>query len=823
MSLHTRYRVRGMTCQNCVKHVAKALSSLPGVIHVDVSLEQGSANVESLAPLSLEKVQSTLKEEGYEASEDGDPASSGPRDRAGPSPPPLPAPVTGPVIQAETGGLSRASFAIEGMHCATCVFTIEKALKREDGVGRVNVNLATQSCDLTYDPHRISVDRILDTVRDAGYTPRLPSSEETSREFRQEALGLTLTAIIGLPLIFLPMSAPTWISLSLAILLQAIGGGSFYRGAWSALRQRTSNMDTLVALGTTSALAYSILYVLGLASAPMYMTQALLLIFIRFGKLLESWVKKRARNLLSQVVSLLPETVTVLSADGTPRSLPLSALKPGETVLVPKGERLPADGILTETEAWVDLSLVTGESVPVHLTQGQELIGGTSNVGSPFRMTVTGLGSDTVLSRIVSTVQEAQSDRPSIQRLADRVSAIFVPVVILLAIVSFALFEFFTANTSLSVMALIGVLVVACPCALGLATPTAVLVGTTMALKQGVLFKKGQAIEDLSNISLVAFDKTGTLTLGDLSEVGWIPCSGTFPEDPLFRARIAHAVLHSGHPVSQALSRHLSDELQPFADARVEEIAGKGIRAFFPGENPVRLLVGNLDFLREEQILVPQEPDSAGLLVGVAQNGAYAGHFRIQDRERPETQSVMRYFQERKIPVALLSGDRKEEALRIARRTGIPEGSVHAPLSPFDKRALVQNWEKEGLTVAMVGDGINDAASLAQASVGISMSHGAGLTQEKGDIILLGNDLTRLVTAHRAAVMTMRKIRQNLGWAFLYNIIGIPMAGGVLYPFFHLLVPPYYDGLAMALSSVTVVLNALSLSFMFRPAPETLG
>ena len=813
MSVRARFRVQGMTCQNCVKHVTKALSSLPGVTHVEVSLEQGSAQVDSLSPLPFDKVQSVLKEEGYDASEEGEPASIGPATKTWPAtlPPPDSA-----MERAELPELSRTSFGVEGMHCATCVFTIEKALKREDGIGRVHVNLATQSCDLTYDPRQTSIDRIFDAIRTAGYTPRLPSAEETSREFRQESRGLLLTALLGVPLIFLPADTPFWIPLSLAVLLQAVGGGSFYRGAWSALRQGTSNMDTLVALGTTAALFYSIFYVMGHTSGPMYMTQALLLLFIRFGKLLESWVKKRARNLLSETISLLPETVTVLSTDGTPRHIPLSELTPGATVLVPKGERLPADGLLIDAEAWVDLSLVTGESVPVRVEERHELIGGTSNAGSPFKMTITGLGSDTVLARMVAMVQEAQGDRPPIQRLADRISGIFVPIVIGLAILSFGLFELFTSNSVLAVMALIGVLVVACPCALGLATPTAVLVGTAMALRLGVLFKRGQAIEDLSRISLVAFDKTGTLTRGELSEVEWIPSIRPVPDDPLFRTRISHAVNHSGHPVSQALSRHLSADLLPVPDPSVEEIPGKGIRAIFPEKDPVRILIGNLDFLREEGVLLPELPETPGLLVGIARNGTYTGLFRLQDQERPETASVIRYFQDRGIPVALLSGDRRDEALRIAGHAGIPAESVHAPLSPGDKRMLIQGWEKEGLTVAMIGDGINDAASLAQASVGISMSRGAGLTQEKGDIILLGNDLHRLVTAHRTAVLTMRKIRQNLAWAFLYNIIGIPMAGGILYPFFHIFIPPYYSGLAMALSSVTVVGNALSLSFMLR-------
>ncbi|MHB1606023.1 MAG: heavy metal translocating P-type ATPase [Leptospirales bacterium] len=814
MSVRSRFRVQGMTCQNCVKHVTKALSTLPGVSKVDVSLERGLAQVESESPLPFDQVQSILKEEGYEASQEGDPASIRPAEEIRPA---LPHPSSGePPEPEDHPDLSRTTFSVEGMHCATCVFTIEKALKKEGGLGRVHINLATQSCDLTYDSRKTSIDRIFEIIRKAGYTPRLPSDLEASREFRRESWGLAWTALLGLPLIFLPSDTPVWTALTLSILLQAVGGGSFYRGAWIALRQGTSNMDTLVVLGTTAALSYSALYVLGKASSPMFMTQALLLLFIRFGKLLESWVKKRARNLLTETVSLLPETATVLSSDGTPSLIPLSELVPGATVLVAKGERLPADGRLIEQEAWVDLSLVTGESVPVRVTGQEELIGGTSNVGAPFRMTVTGLGSDTVLARMVSMLQEAQGDRPSIQRLADRVSAIFVPVVIVLSIISFGLFALFTADMNLAVKSLIGVLVVACPCALGLATPTAVLVGTSKALKLGVLFKKGQAVEDLSRISMIALDKTGTLTRGEFSRVEWIPFNQAIPDDPLVMNLIAHAVHHSKHPISQAIAGAVPSGPPPIPDSSVDELPGKGIRATFSGTPPIQLLIGNMNFLEEEGVSLPVLQNSSGLLVGVARNGTYLGKFRIQDQERPEAGSVIRYFQGRGIPVVLLSGDRKDEALRIARLSGIPDEDVHASLSPFDKRALIQEWEKNGRLIAMVGDGINDAASLAQASVGIAMSRGAGLTQEKGDLILIGNDLYRLVTAHRAAVMTMGKIRQNLGWAFLYNVIGIPMAGGALYPFFHLFIPPYYSGLAMALSSVTVVLNAMSLAATIR-------
>lgn len=814
MSVSHRYRISGMTCQNCVRHVTKALSALPGVTRVTVSLEHNEATVESAAPIPFDQVLSAVQEAGYGASDGSDPATLLPAGPAEPAPtditplPPSPSPP-------EPSGLSRTSFRVEGMHCATCVFTIEKVLRRQEGVGRIHVNLATESCDLTFDPRRTSIDRLFSAIRDAGYNPSLPDAEAVKREYHKELTGLFVTTFLGGILLVLHGKAGEGWVLAFAILLQAAGGWIFYRGAWSALRNGTANMDTLVALGTTSALGYTAMHVTGFVPDDMVMTQVLLLIFIRAGKVLEAWVKARARSLLMDTASLLPESASVVLPDGSLRTTPLAELTAGVTVLVPHGERLPADGILTDGEAWIDLSLVTGESLPVRKSVGEELIGGATNAGSPFRMNVTGLGRETVLFRILKMVQEAQGDRPPVQRLADRISAIFVPAVIAMALLAGGLFELSTGDHRLAVMALIGVLVVACPCALGLATPTAILVGSSRALRMGILFRKGQAIEELSRIDVLAMDKTGTLTRGTLTNVIWTPATG---ESSLERlgGRILEAVRQSGHPVSRALSDYLGQNgIFPVEGSQVEEVPGKGLAARWADGIPYRLLVGNLVFLREEGVPLPplDTGESSGVLVGVAENGQLAGTFRLADELRPEAEEVIRRFRSRGVDVRLLTGDRKEEAARVALMAGIPEDHVHAELSPGDKRELIRIWEQQGKTVAMVGDGINDAGSLAQASVGIAMSRAMALTREKGDVLLLGDDLIRLDWAHRAAILTMGKIRQNLGWAFFYNLLGIPLAGGILYPFFHFFVPPYYSGLAMALSSVTVVANALALSY----------
>jgi Cu+-exporting ATPase len=811
MSRQTRFRVTQMTCQNCVRHVTRTLSSLQGVSRVEVSLEKGTATIQSDAPVTLETVRAALADEGYGVESGDGPASPVFHEKA---------PVTGePSDGSLDSGLRRTAFGVEGMHCATCVFTIEQALRKEDGIGRVNVNLATQTCDLTFDPRQVSLDRIYSVVRETGYTPRPSSAEESRREFQKELRGFLATGALAIPLLLLPGSAPPAVFLAVSFALQAVGGGTFYRGAWNALRHTSANMDTLVALGTTAAFAYSVFHVLGFTPDSMFMTQSLLLLFIRFGKLLEARVRERARALLGESLSLLPETVTVASSEnGGIRSLPLSEVSPGTRVFVAKGERIPADGTLDGDETWLDLSLVTGESVPARVERGEGLIGGTVNVGSPIAMIVTASGRETFLSRLVSMIREAQGDKPPIQRLADRVASLFVPGVIGTSMVAFGLFELFTGDHRLSVMALVGVLVVACPCALGLATPTAVLVGSAKALKRGVLFKRGEVLETLSKTTIVAFDKTGTLTLGALSEITWIPARPEEPADPLLNARISFMARHSRHPASRALAESLSVHGGPEENARIEEVPGKGVSAEFRGNAPAAITIGSLPYLAGEGIPVPDPGKDIGLVVGVGENKMFRGLFRLVDRERSEAPAVIRYFRDRGIKVALLSGDRREEAVRVARMSGIPEEDVFAPVSPAEKRTRIQNWQREGQIVSMVGDGINDAASLAQADIGISMTNAAGLTQDKGDILLLGNNLEQLVTAHKASLATMDKIRQNLGWAFLYNIAGIPLAGGVLYPFWHIFIPPYASGLAMALSSVSVVTNSLLLSF---PAPRS--
>ncbi len=817
MSHQARFRVTKMTCQNCVRHVTNALSALPGVSRVDVSLETGTATIQSDAPVALETVRAALAGEGYGAESGEEPASPVFHEKT----PPAEEPSSGSPVVPDTG-LRRAAFGVEGMHCATCVFTIERALKKEDGVGRVNVNLATQTCDLTFDPRQVSLDRIFSVVREAGYTPKPSSSEESRREFRKELRGFLATGVLGIPLLLLPASAPSGVFLVVSLALQVVGGGTFYRGAWNALRNASADMDTLVALGTTAAFAYSLFHILGYTPESMFMTQALLLLFIRFGKLLEAWVRQRARALLGESLSLLPETVTVISPGkvGT-RAVPLSEVSPGTRVLVSNGERIPADGTLEGDGTWIDLSLVTGESVPVRVERGGELIGGTVNAGSPIEMTVTASGRETFLSRLVSMIQEAQGDKPPIQRLADRVASLFVPGVIGASMAAFGLFELFTGDHRLSVMALVGVLVVACPCALGLATPTAVLVGTARALKRGVLFKRGEVLETFSKTTVVAFDKTGTLTLGTLSETTWIPARPEEPADPLLNGRISYMARHSRHPASRALAENVSGDGAPEESARLEEIPGKGISAEFRGNRPASIRIGSLAYLAGEGIPVPDPGPETGMVVGVGENKTFRGLFRLVDRERSEAPAVTRYFRDRGIRVALLSGDRREEALRIARISGIAEEDVFAPMSPAEKRTRIQNWQREGQIVSMVGDGINDAASLAQADIGISMTNAAGLAQDKGNILLLGNTLELLVTAHEASLATMDKIRQNLGWAFLYNIVGIPMAGGVLYPFWHIFIPPYVSGLAMALSSVLVVTNSMLLSFPAPGIPQT--
>ncbi len=843
MAYTQQFKVSGMTCQNCVRHVTKALLAQQGVTRAEVSLEKGSAEIESSAPVDFSVLEAALKEEGYEASKDNDgqpearardPSASGEHpgqaiSRSSLTQPPVPDKKPSPPAP-EKKGLLPLDFSIEGMHCATCVFTIEKALGKQEGVSDVRVNLATSSCSLAYDPETVTPQKLFDTVENAGYTPIPPEDLANQNAFSREIRGVLLTASLTVALLF-PLHGKStgiwpWEQGFLGILLEIAGGGVFLRGAFNALKNRSANMDTLVSLGTLAALTYSLLALLGITPMTMFLTQGLLLFFIRLGKLLELSARNKAVSLLEGTTSLLPATALKVLPDGSVREFPIDSLIEGEKIQIPKGSRLPADGILDSDEGFFDEALITGESLPVRRIRGEQVTGGTANAGSPVRMTVLRTGTHTVLGRMVMAIRKAQNDRPPIQHLADRIAAVFVPVVIVIALLSFSLFALLTRDLTLSVNALIGVLMVACPCAMGLATPTAILVGSSAALRQGIIFRRGSALEIFSEATLIVFDKTGTLTTGAPEVTGWSGTEGETQIAPLLLPVISLAT----HPLSRAITKRLERlyPVDPTAKQEgswtVTEIEGQGMRGVRGNDPRETLLLGRPEFLLASGIILPVETDTTeeGSVVAVAFGGKYLGQYHLKDGLRHEAASVVGYFSSQGIRSALLSGDHPSEALRVGRLSGIRDQDIYGGQTPEDKEAMIRKWKEAQEVVVMVGDGVNDAAAMARAHLGVAMGEGAAITRERGDLLLPPGGLYPLANGHHIARLTLARVRQNLWWAFGYNIIGIPMAAGVLYPLTHRFLPPSLDGLAMALSSVIVVGNSLLLSRKTRqPAVTT--
>jgi Cu+-exporting ATPase len=668
---------------------------------------------------------------------------------------------------------------------------------------------------------------LFDTVTESGYTP-IPSEAMLAKDalFR-ELLGLLLTGALTVALFF-PRGEPpsgfwSWEKAILGILLEVVGGGVFIRGAYNALKNRSANMDTLVALGTLSALVYSLLALVHITPMTMFMTQGLLLFFIRSGKILELAARNRAVSLLEGTTSLLPDRAFLITPEGETRESPINALNPGDLIRIPKGDRVPADGILESGEAFLDESLMTGESLPVRRTQGEAVIGGSANTGDPIRVRITQTGTTTVLGRMILAIRRAQNDRPPIQHLADRIASVFVPVVILIAMTSFAVFSITTHNLSIATTALIGVLMVACPCAMGLATPTAILVGSSVALRQGMIFRRGSAMETFAKATRIVFDKTGTLTNGTPEVTSW---AGSMKEEE-FAPMLLGVVFLATHPLSRALAQRISG-LKTDMSLRKEkeswvvtEIQGEGLKGKRESDPEEEILLGRPGFLTYHGITLPFEAreKEEGSVVALAYRGKYIGRYLLKDSLRPEASSVVRYFKTMGIRTSLLSGDHEEEARRIGQMAGIPEEEIYAGKTPTEKEEMISHWRNQNEIVVMVGDGINDAAAMARADLGVAMGEGAAIAREHGDLLLPPGGLAPLASAHHIARATLSRIRQNLWWAFGYNIVGIPLAAGVFFPLTHKFVPPTFDGLAMALSSVIVVGNSLLLGRVTRQSP----
>jgi len=710
---------------------------------------------------------------------------------------------------------------IAGMTCASCVARVEKALKKVPGVQEASVNLATESARITYAPSEQIEARLRRAVRDAGYEPR--AAEETAPEdlspwagFAPVAIGLALSLPLLAPMLGdlagRHWMLPAWLQFVLATPVQFILGARFYKAGWNALKARTGNMDLLVAIGTTAGWGLSVWLWLSAGTEHLYFeASAVVVTLVLLGKWLEARAKRQTTAAIRALHALRPETAHVLDRTGAEADIPVAEVLAGDRLAVRPGERVPADGVVEEGQTQVDESMLTGEPLPVSKTAEAKLTGGTINGDGRVVMRVSAVGSETVLAQIIRLVEDAQAAKAPIQRLVDQVSAVFVPVVLAIGLATMAGWWWAGAPMETALIRAVAVLVIACPCALGLATPVAIMAGTGIAAKHGILIKDAQALELAHRVDLVAFDKTGTLTVGQPRLVAFVAAPGVEHAQALATA----ASLQSGseHPLARAVVNAAKEQgavTPPPEDVRAVPGRGTEGRA---GDR--QYLIGSLRWLEElgvklgdlqaeAQRLQQQGATLSALVERGAQGLALQALMAFADEPKAGAAQALAALRARGLKLVLISGDNRAAAIAMAQRLGLGADEVMADVLPGDKSAKVAALRAQGHVVAMVGDGVNDAPALAAADVGMAMGtgadvamHAAGVTLMRGDVGLVG---AALDISHR----TVRKIRQNLFWAFFYNVAGIPLAAlGYL--------NPVVAGAAMALSSVSVMGNALLL------------
>ena len=730
------------------------------------------------------------------------------------------------------------SFPVTGMTCAACQARVQRALASEPGVFDASVNLVTKSAAVRYDPAAVSPPRLVEAVRATGYEAELPASGEVSaraiskredaedREARDLAIKATVSVVagivsMGISMLLMGDALANYGLLGLTAAILAWAGRDIYRRAWNAVRHRSADMNTLVALGTGSAFLYSVIATIepnlfarnGIAPDVYYEAVIFIIGLVLAGRAIEARARRKTSEALRRLVTLLPPSARV-EENGAFVDKPLAEVRSGEIVVVRPGERIPVDGILVDGASEVDESMLTGEPLPVAKSRGDRVVGGTLNTTGAFGYRATSVGAESVLARIVALMEDAQSSRAPIQRLADKVSAVFVPVVLAIAIVTFIAWYFIAGPSALphAIAAAVSVLIIACPCAMGLAVPTAVMVATGRGAEMGLLIKGGEILQRAGDVDTVVLDKTGTVTEGTPA-VARVIAMGTLTESEIL-AYAAALERHSEHPVAAAIVRAaLANQLSLYPAGEFKSRTGSGVTGRVQGQKVAvgnAALMGDLGIPAEDpRLRVDSSSREASSELYVAIDGRVAGVIVVADSLRPTSREAVQKLLAMELDVVLLTGDRFTTANAIADEIGIRR--VVAEVLPHDKVAEIRRLQALGRVVAMVGDGINDAPALAQSDVGISMPKGTDIAIEASDIALMRSDLRGVPAAISLSRQTMATMRQNLFWAFVYNVIGIPIAAGVLYPFTGLMLSPIIASAAMGLSSVSVVTNSLRL------------
>lgn len=740
------------------------------------------------------------------------------------------------------------TYLIEGMHCAACSAAVERVTRRIDGVARSDVNLTMNRMTIEYDESKVTPQLIISKIEKAGYGARqLEAKKEEKKDldaeekaqeaaFRRERNGIIAALVLAAALLYISMGsmfgAPlpdiidmhthavnfALVQLLLSTVIMYIGR-RFYVSGFKALRHLNPNMDSLVAIGSTAAYIYSLVVLFLLSDNPSlvhdglyFESAAVVVTLVSLGKHMESASKHKTTGAIRRLMALTPDTAVLRGENGSLTEVPTGILRVGDVVLVRPGERVPLDGEVVEGEGGVDESMLTGESLPVDKAPGSEVIGGSIGVNGSLYVRITRVGADTTLSKIIKIVEDAQGKKAPISKIADKVAGVFVPIVMAIAVLAAIVWLIAGQEVSFVLKVFTSVLVIACPCAMGLATPTAIVVGTGLGAQNGILIKSGEALETLHGVNTAVLDKTGTVTEGKPA-VTDVLCAGAERGEILAVASAVEAA--SAHPLAEAVLRAAGEE-GICSSAQVtgfENLSGRGLSAQLGGEG---VLVGSPRLMEESGVDISAISGEAERLSGegktvmfVARGGALLGAIAVADPVRETSAAAIARLKEMGLRVVLLTGDNSRAANYIGAQVGADE--VIAEVLPGDKADVVRSIQEKGGRVIMVGDGINDAPALTQADVGCAVGGGSDIAIESADVVLMKDDLGDVPKAVRLSRLTITNIKENLFWAFCYNTIGIPIAAGVLYPFFGILLSPMIGALAMSLSSVCVVGNALRL------------
>jgi len=802
------FPVTGMTCANCALNIERNMRKLPGVkeANVNFTTEQAAISFDS-DEIQIEDVVEKIHDAGY-----GVPKTT-------------------------------VEFPVTGMSCANCAMTIERTLKKEvPGVVRASVNLAAERASVEYIPTLATMDDMIAAIEKAGYGAIRPAgtvededAELAARnaEIRNQTRRFLVGVLFTAPLFFLSMGRDfglfglwshaawvNWLFLALATPVQFYTGWDYYTGGWRSLKNRSANMDVLVAMGSSVAYFYSLSLLLypPLGKHVYFETSAVIITLIKLGKMLESRTKGKTGGAIRKLMGLRPKTATILE-NGKEKDMPLSQVKVGDIVIVRPGESIPVDGVVLEGDSSVDESMLTGEPLPVDKGLRDKVTGGTINGEGRLKFEATRVGKDTALARIIRLVQEAQGSKAPIQALADRVAAVFVPGVIGIAFLTFILWWAIGGEFVPSMIRLVAVLVIACPCALGLATPTAIMAGTGKGAEKGMLFKNSEALEMATKLDTIVLDKTGTITIGKPSVVNLV-VSDAFIKNEEELLRIGASVERgSEHPLGRAIVKEAEKRgIDLFEPGDFRALRGRGVQAKINGQE---VLVGKPSWFDEMEVNFDDAKDRIRSLqeqgktvMTVVVDRKLAGLIAVADTVKPESRDAIGELHKAHLKVAMLTGDNTQTAKTIASEVNIDE--VFAEVRPEEKSSKIKELQARGEKVGMVGDGINDAPALAQADVGLAIGTGTDVAIETADVILVSGNLTGVSKAIQLSRATMKTVKQNLFWAFFYNVILIPVAAGVLFPFeflpgFLRQLHPILAALAMAVSSITVVSNSLLL------------